>query len=55
MGRGEVGGVVVDDDGDVARRLVEALLEAQAKLLEAVEDPLRATRVGVVVASREAE
>jgi hypothetical protein len=45
----------VDDDRDLSRGLVEALLELQPQVLEAVERPLGVGRVGLLVAGGEAE
>jgi len=45
----------VEDDGDAARDLVEAVLEAQPQVLERVQDAVRAGEIGVVVTRGEAE
>jgi hypothetical protein len=55
VGGREPGRVVVDDDGDLARRLVEALLELQPQVLEPVEGALCEGGVGLLVAGGEAE
>jgi hypothetical protein len=55
VGGGEPGRVVVDDDGDLAGSVVEALLEPQPQVLEPVERPLCERGVGLLVAGGEAE
>jgi hypothetical protein len=45
----------VDHDRDLVRRDVEAILELQPQVLEAVERALCESRVGLLVAGGEAE
>jgi hypothetical protein len=55
VGGREPGRVVVDDDGDLARRLVEALLELQPQVLEPVKRALCERGIRLLVAGGEAE
>jgi hypothetical protein len=45
----------VDDDGDVAGHVLEAVLEAQAQFLHAVEDALGEGGIAAVMARGEAQ